>query len=158
MASAYLTFTEASGGAFFIHWSETPVEGALAAFLPSKPVPKFKLKTNGGRSELCRGVAGGNKKPFYKGWAAFVREAYKNSSKFTFLSDAAENPVGLYLCKQDTTVYKVDPDVPVELTKDSGFSVVGVIPSLNPAFSIQKMLPSLFTSIGEEHGAAEKLD
>ena len=156
--ACYLTFTEASEGSFFLHWSETPVDNALASFVPGKPVPKFKLKSNGGRSELTRGIAGGDKKPFYKGWCAYVREAYKQQSKsLTFLSQAPENPVGLYLCKQDNTVVKVEFNEPVALPKDNDFVCVGVIPSVNPAFSVQKMLPALFISAGEEHGAAERL-
>ena len=43
--ACYLTFTPANGGSFFNHWSETPVEGALACFVPSKPIPKFTKRT-----------------------------------------------------------------------------------------------------------------
>lgn len=35
----YLTWTESSQGSLFTHWSETPVEGAVAKFQPRKPVP-----------------------------------------------------------------------------------------------------------------------
>ena len=45
----YLTFVDASHGSLFFHWSDEPVEGALASYLPSAPVPKFKLTSNGGR-------------------------------------------------------------------------------------------------------------
>ena len=55
----YLTFSEASQGTLFLHWSETPVAGALAFFEPRKTVPAFKYKSNGGRSELIREMSGG---------------------------------------------------------------------------------------------------
>ena len=55
----YLTFSEASQGTLFLHWSETPVAGALAFFEPRKNVPAFKYKSNGGRSELIREMSGG---------------------------------------------------------------------------------------------------
>jgi len=157
--ACYLTFDPASGGAFFMHWSETMVDGALACFVPAKPIPKFKFNHRGGRSEFCRGIAGGNKKPFYNGWCSFVREAYKNNADLTFIQNGEENPVGLYLVKKDTTVVKVNFNEPVHVSKDSGeFAVVGVIPSVNNSFDVQKMLPSLFTSVGEEHGAALSLE
>ena len=55
----YLMFSEASQGTLFLHWSETPVAGALAFFEPRKNVPAFKYKSNGGRSELIREMSGG---------------------------------------------------------------------------------------------------
>lgn len=157
--ACYLVFDTASAGSFFSHWSETPVEGALASFVPAKPIPKFKFKTHGGRSEICRGVAGGNKKGFYKGWASFVRSAYSNNATFTFLKNTEENPVGLYFCKEDTTVHKCEFNEELKLDKEdqNGFKVVGVVHSANNSFSVLKMLPSLFTQIGEREGCAETL-
>merc|ERR1719446_536542 len=52
----YLVFSSASHGSFFLQWATQAVEGALACFQPHKPVPLFKLRTNSGRSELCREV------------------------------------------------------------------------------------------------------
>ena len=39
--AGYLTFNEASGGTLVLHWSEEPIDGALAMFRPGKTVPKF---------------------------------------------------------------------------------------------------------------------
>ncbi len=157
--ACYLEFTEASAGSFFAHWSEEPVEGALAKFVPAKPIPKFKFKTHGGRSEICRGIAGGNKQGFYKGWASFVRQAFANNATFTFLKNAEANPVGVYLCKADTTVHRCETGAEVALSKEAqdGFKAVGVLHEANNSLSVQKMLPSLFISTGEKEGAAESL-
>ena len=63
--SCYLVFSESSGGSLFMHWSETPVEGALASFAPQKTVPKFKFTANAGRSEIIRDL-GVKVKKFYE--------------------------------------------------------------------------------------------
>jgi len=73
----YLLFTEARGGAFITHWSETRLpEGTvpLAYYTPHSPVAKFKY-ARGGQTELCRGAGGPNHKLFYQGWASFLRAA-----------------------------------------------------------------------------------
>ena len=60
----YLLFTEARGGSFIAHWSQTELpEGSepLAYYKPSTPVAKFKY-AGGGQTEMCRGVGGPNKK------------------------------------------------------------------------------------------------
>ena len=84
----YLLFTEASGGAFITHWSETELpEGSvpLAFYKPDSPVAKFKY-ASGGQTELCRGVGGPNKKLFYQGWASFLRAAYAQNGTRSCLS------------------------------------------------------------------------
>ena len=111
--ACYLLFTENRGGALLLQWSETPVDGALAAFVPAKPPPRFKLTANGGQSELKRGVgerASGsstNLKAFYAAWASFIRAAFASGGPFFFMSNLPTNPVGVYLCQADSSVRKV---------------------------------------------------
>merc|ERR1719162_2536184 len=97
--ACYLLFTEASGGAFLLHWSMDPVPGALAGFFPSKPVPSFKFTTGGGVPETSRGVGGPNKKPFYAGWASFIKHAHSHQGTFVFYSNVPTTPVAIYLCQ-----------------------------------------------------------
>ena len=56
------------------------MDGALAAFVPAKPPPRFKLTANGGQSELKRGVgergSGSSTKSFYAAWSSFIRAAF----------------------------------------------------------------------------------
>lgn len=54
----YLTLGSEGGAGFLLHWSEQPIESALAYFRPSKPVPHFKFTQNAGRSELLRESGG----------------------------------------------------------------------------------------------------
>ena len=111
--ACYLLFTEDRGGALLLQWSETPVDGALAAFVPAKPPPRFKLTANGGQSELKRGVgerASGSStslKAFYAAWASFIRAAFASGGRFFFMSNLPTNPVGVYLCQADSSVRKV---------------------------------------------------
>ena len=108
--ACYLLFTEDRGGALLLQWSETPVDGALAAFVPAKPPPRFKLTANGGQSELKRGVGvseSTNLKAFYAAWASFIRAAFASGGRFFFMSNLPTNPVGVYLCQADSSVRKV---------------------------------------------------
>ena len=38
-----MTFSSSNGGCFMLHWSDTPVEGALASFVPKTEVARFKF-------------------------------------------------------------------------------------------------------------------
>ena len=53
----YLTFDAASQGTLFVHWSETPIEGAIAFFAPRKNVPGFKVAARVHRVRACRRAA-----------------------------------------------------------------------------------------------------
>ena len=57
--------------------------------IPSLPLcTAHRYVTNGGQSELCKGVGGPNKKLFYQGWASFLRMAIRHNGMLTltFLS------------------------------------------------------------------------
>mmetsp|Transcript_645 Transcript_645/g.2042 ORF Transcript_645/g.2042 Transcript_645/m.2042 type:complete len:307 (-) Transcript_645:257-1177(-) len=73
--SCYLLFSEANGGSFWLHWSRTPVGGALASFAPAVDVAAHKYSTNHGKAELCCDVGGPDVKKFYAGWASFIKMA-----------------------------------------------------------------------------------
>ena len=70
----YLTWTESSAGSLFAHWSETPVEGAVAKYKPRKAVPKFKITSNSGRAELARDIKK-NPSRFYATICGFIKTA-----------------------------------------------------------------------------------
>ena len=153
--ACYLLFTEASGGAFLMHWSMDPVPGALAAFFSGKPVPGFKFTTGGGVSEQSRGVGGPNKKPFYAGWASFIRTAHSHQGTFVFYSNVPNTPVAIYLCQSDIGVLKVPRNAPVRL---SSTLAIAVLPMLSMGLNVLSMNPRMFTSVGEKEGAATSLD
>ena len=90
------------GATLYQHWSAEAIENALASFAPRKAVPAFKLKQNGGKSELVRDAAIGPK--YYGGWTAFVKAAVSFQGDFTFLTSPAEAPVHLYHISGDAGV------------------------------------------------------
>ena len=52
--------------------------------VPSLPLyTDHRYVTNGGQSELCKGVGGPNKKLFYQGWASFLRMAIRHNGTLT---------------------------------------------------------------------------
>ena len=110
-----LFFTEASGGAFILHWSETLPEASegyepLAHFRPEGTVAKHKYTSKGGVTELCRGVGGPNKKLFYQGWASFLRTAFSHSGMLTFLGNVKACPVAIFFChvSQHNSISTID--------------------------------------------------
>ena len=155
----YLLFTEASGGAFITHWSETELpEGSvpLAYYKPDSPVAKHKYSTKGGLTELCRGVGGPNKKLFYQGWTSFLRAAYGQNGTLTFLSNVGACPVAIFLCHTDTSVLRLQMGSPIKLTSD--IVAVAVTPPLATGLDVLKMPTRMFQAVGEKAGAAFSLD
>jgi len=155
----YLLFTEASGGAFITHWSETELpEGSvpLAYYKPDIPVAKHKYSTKGGLAELCRGVGGPNKKLFYQGWASFLRAAYGQNGTLTFLSNVGACPVAIFLCHADTSVLRLQMGSPIKLTSE--IVAVAVTPPLATGLDVLKMPTRMFQAVGEKAGAAFSLD
>ena len=119
----YLTFDPSGGGKLVSQWSESAViEGALACFAPAKVVPKWKITSNAGRSEVMADCgSGGNsfaggKKRFFEGWTYFIKEARAYEGTFTHLRNLPEMPVSLYLNLYDTLdVVRLTPGSTAEL-------------------------------------------
>ena len=86
--TCYLTFTEASQGSLFFHWSEEPVEGALAKHTPTKPPPAFKMKDTGGRQEIIRGMVGPGVSKFYEGYCQYLKAAATGGGPFVIIGAA----------------------------------------------------------------------
>jgi hypothetical protein len=61
------------------NYSNTP-QGALAFTSPGREVPKFKFSTNGGKSEIVRGIGARGSRVagvYYHGWLDFLRNYVK---------------------------------------------------------------------------------
>eukprot|EP00928_Gymnodinium_smaydae_P084381 TRINITY_DN67666_c0_g1_i1.p1 TRINITY_DN67666_c0_g1~~TRINITY_DN67666_c0_g1_i1.p1 ORF type:complete len:194 (-),score=27.56 TRINITY_DN67666_c0_g1_i1:193-774(-) len=68
-----------------MHWSESKVEDALAAFYPEKPIPRHKFVTNGGKVELTRQA--NNKKKYFETICQFVRLAKQQKALLVMQTD-----------------------------------------------------------------------
>jgi len=118
----YLTFESSSNGAMFLVWSETPVEGAWAFFSPGKTVPKFKFKSNGGRSEIQRQCGGVNKANLASGWCQYIKVARQFEGKLVILN----TDIGVWLnLNTSNKVKRVKPNEWTSLSQARAVSVAG---------------------------------
>tara|TARA_B100000780_G_scaffold74643_1_gene50194 strand:- start:35 stop:505 length:471 start_codon:yes stop_codon:yes gene_type:complete len=114
--TCYLTFTEASQGSLFFHWSDEPVEGALAQHTPTKPPPAFKMKDTGGRQEIIRGMVGPGSNKFYEGYCQYLKAAAAGGGPFVI---TAEGPL-------EVSVYILDSgDNIVRCARGQEYSLAG---------------------------------
>mmetsp|Transcript_25250 Transcript_25250/g.75790 ORF Transcript_25250/g.75790 Transcript_25250/m.75790 type:complete len:172 (-) Transcript_25250:146-661(-) len=154
----YLTFDAASQGTLFTHWSETPVEGALAFFAPRKNVPAFKFKQKGGRSELIREMSGGTGeriKRYYSGWCQFVKLAKQFEAAFIMNAFDVLPMVEIALIdgsKASDNIVVVSAGQPIESLATA--AAVGCVPHPNPCFTATTFSKEFFISTGNKSGVA----
>ena len=153
----YLVWSESSQGSLFTHWSETPVEGAVAKFKPRKAVPTFKISANGGRAELSRDCKK-NPARFYSTICGFIKQARTFLGPFTFLAQGRASHVDLpfraaiYLSSEALAIVKVQPGDEVESLAD--VLAVGVVPENATAFDgVLTMQTELFQHHAAKLGA-----
>jgi Immune Mapped Protein 2 (IMP2) N-terminal domain len=83
----YLVYEPSSGGRLMIHYSTGVVPDNAVGFwapAPSHPIQKFKFTGAAGRSELIRGIAGGdsNRRKYFVGWCQFLKQAHARKGSF----------------------------------------------------------------------------
>jgi hypothetical protein len=74
----YLSYESGSSGCLMLTYSLGIVPPNAVGFWqpgPGESIQKFKFSANGGRSELIKGIAGGdsNRRRYYVGWAQFLK-------------------------------------------------------------------------------------
>jgi hypothetical protein len=153
-----LTFDLASEGSLFITWSEAGAvgsegaPGALATFVASKPVPRFKLKQNGGKSELIRGLRGGTGKGqrrYYEGWVQFLKLAREFGGAVTVWQD---KEAAVYYCDRALTVHRVVFGEPV--AAELMDSVAVLAPGNAQYEGVVTTTRDFFVGCGNREGAA----
>jgi hypothetical protein len=149
--SCFLVFSESSQGSLFTHWSsQATMEGALASFVPTKAVPKFKLTANGGKSELVRDLQS-NKKKVFEGFCGFARMAKSFAAPVAFLQSIESVRVAMYAADTSLGITRVGAD-PVPL---SDKLVIACVPEGCSSFNgVQSMDTALFQQTGAKMGAA----
>lgn len=151
----YLTLEETGQGTLFLNWSETTVPSALAFFKPTKTVPKFKFKQNGGKTELMRDCGGGVKiKKFYQGITQYVKLASTfNASLYLIPGTWGPNPTSVYLFQKETSaVTKIIADE--SETNLAGFSAAAAVHTDSAILNVEKIAQSIFMTNGESAGAS----
>lgn len=76
----YLVYESSSTGRLMLHYSLGPIPENTVGFwcpAPNKPIQGFKFKQSLGRSELIKGIAGGdaNRRKYFVGWCQFCKVA-----------------------------------------------------------------------------------
>jgi len=155
--ACYLVFSVENAGCLLLHWSDKPVDGALAAFVPKIPASRFKFTTNGGRAELIRDCGGVKVKRFYEGFTMFLKTARSFDARFTHIVNLPMLPVAIFLSDEEQRVIKVPLGVPNAAGFD-GVRAAAVLPALDPALNVRTMQTRMFQQIGEKAGATVAFD
>jgi len=133
----YLVFEPSSGGRLLVQYSKGTVpENAVGFFAQSqsmdaKPIPKFKFTTNGGKSELIKGIAGGdaNRKKYYVGWCLFLKLACQFSADVICFTPTNSQYVKIDVYGiQGTNVVALQGDLERGLTSINDFDAIAVLP------------------------------
>lgn len=154
----YLKWEEANQGTLFVVWSRTDdATDALAVFEPSKPVPAFKFKNNGGKSELLREAAGGggpHTKRYYQGLCTFVKQARQLDAKLMLLSESI--PAQVVMNRDDHSVQRLACQQwhSVGCTAHPAPLAVAAIHPIKTDFEVQSMEIAQFVDKGHVLGAS----
>ena len=155
----YLVYENSSGGRLMLQYSQGPVpDNAVGFWCPGKDstIQGFKFKQNSGRSELIKGIAGGdsNRRKYFSGWCQFLKQAVaKNGLVIQF---TAQQGVAV-----DVYGYLRSEARPVLLELDSGlvdvsiYDAVAVMPK-NHEFmkGVKSIVVSNFLELGNLAGAS----
>lgn len=142
-----------------LHYSEGPVpDNAVGFFSPGAghKIQLFKFKQNSGRSELIKGIAGGdsNRRKYFSGWCQFLKLAVAKGGlviQFTAQQGVAVDVYG-YLKDKQKPVYL---DLESGLVDVSLYDAVAVMPK-DHAFlkGVKSIVVSNFLELGNLAGAS----
>jgi Immune Mapped Protein 2 (IMP2) N-terminal domain len=159
----YLIFEPSSGGRLMLYYSKGPIPTNAIGFFcagPGRSIQGFKFKQAGGRSELIKGIAGGdqNRRKYFSGWVQFIKLAKQFNG---YVIKFPNSPQGVEV---DVIAYKTKEEKAFELDLDSGLTEVGVfdaiavVPKHNPTFhGIHTIVKTNFLEMGQLAGAASTL-
>jgi hypothetical protein len=115
----YLTFESSSGGQLMLIYSKSEIPlNAIGFWCPGSDhqIQGFKFKSKGGKSELIKGIAGGdqNRRKYYSGWCQFIKLA-KAMNGYVIKFPNPKQGVEV-----DVVLYKTASQQPYELDLDEG--------------------------------------
>ncbi|KAK2197070.1 Immune mapped protein 2 [Babesia duncani] len=109
----HLVYAESGQGTFLCQWKASEAEevnGSVMMFSPTKTVPKFKLTSNCGRSELSKSVVP-DKSKFYSCLCQFVKMARDYNGKIQLLEawqDRMPYNSDMYLHTPENKIIKIE--------------------------------------------------
>lgn len=101
-SGCYLVYEPSSSGRLMLYYSKGPVPSNAVGFWcpgPDEKIQEFKFKQAAGRSELIKGIAGGdaNKRRYFTGWCQFLKLcAAKKGRVIQFTPETQGLPVDVY--------------------------------------------------------------
>ncbi|GIX65867.1 protein phosphatase 2A regulatory subunit B [Babesia caballi] len=125
----YCVYEEVAQGTFYLQWKASttePINNHIMIFVPSKPVPKFKLVNDGGRSELATRVMP-DKEKFWSALCLFIKSAKEYKAKFQIFpgwNERVPYKSDIYFHNGTNTVTKVGYE-PVELDDVAAIGIAG---------------------------------
>jgi len=155
----YLTYEPSSGGVLMLQYSMGPVPvHAVGFWLPheSQPIQGFKFKQAGGRSELIKGIAGGdsNRRKYFAGWCQFLKLAKAREGQAIQFTAEQGVPVDVY-GYQNATQRPQLLDLESGLVPLAPWDAVAVVPRHAALFQgVKSMAPSNFLELGNLAGAS----
>lgn len=119
----YLVYEPSSGGRLMLVYSQGEIPENAVGFWaagPGESIQTFKFKQNGGKSELIKGIAGGdaNRRKYYVGWCQFLKLAVAKKGYVIQFHAAQGVAVDVY-------GYRKDKQQPVHIPIEQGLVNVG---------------------------------
>jgi len=155
----YLVYEPASGGRLMLHYSQGIVPDNAVGFWcpgPGQSIQGFKFKQAGGRSELIKGIAGGdaNRRKYFAGWCQFLKLAKAKNGRI--IQFTPEQGVAV-----DCYAYQTSKSHPEFLDLESGlvdithYNAIAVVPK-HHAFlqGVKTINENNFLELGNMAGAS----
>ena len=156
----YLVYENDSGGKLMLFYSQGEIPDNAVGFwcaTSPKKIQGFKFKQHGGRSELIKGIMGGdaNRRKYFVGWCQFVKLAKAMNGKVIKFPGADQGvEVDVYGYTQ-ANQHPEMLDLDAGLVDVSGLDAVAVIPKHNPKFQgIKSLQAPTFLEWGNLAGAS----
>jgi Immune Mapped Protein 2 (IMP2) N-terminal domain len=135
----YLLYESDSGGKLTLQYSQGEVPPSSVGFWTpgeDKKIQGFKFKQNSGRSELIKGIAGGdaNRRKYFVGWCQFIKLARQMNGKVIKFPNADQG------VEVDVYGFSATDNCPTFLDLDEGlvdvvaFDAIAVVPKHNVNF------------------------
>mmetsp|Transcript_19273 Transcript_19273/g.24861 ORF Transcript_19273/g.24861 Transcript_19273/m.24861 type:complete len:188 (+) Transcript_19273:191-754(+) len=162
-AGCYLCYEVTSGGRLMLHYSQGHVpDNAVGFWLPTgdQSIQGFKFKQAGGRSELIKGIAGGdsNRRRYFVGWCQFLKQAVAKKGRVIMFTPAQGVAVDIYGYENHTQQPR-HLDMQSGLVDVTPYDAFAVVPR-HAAFlkGVKSICDSNFLELGNLAGASSKVD
>jgi hypothetical protein len=156
----YLVYEPSSGGRLMLHYSTGFVPDNAVGFWcpgPDKIIQGFKFKQAGGRSELIKGIAGGdsNRRKYFIGWCQFLKQAKAMNGKVIQFTPSQGVMVDIYAYNQATNHPYLLDTMDHGLVDITNFDAIAVMAKHHEFLKgVKSIVVSNFLELGNLAGAS----